>query len=340
MGDKNYENRGELRIQNGDEPAIVFFQEKNLFGNRTPTQAEWLKHAELYAAIENRIDASHIVGIQRVRGMWRIYLQCVEDKVVLLATGLALRGSTYQVLSTNPNRLDGEATVSIRVMDIPLSVEDGVISRTFILKGLEIISTSREKLKINGKITTCETGDRFLTVKASSLKEPMPKFLNFGKYQGRVYHRGQLQRETTCSKCLEKGHRAAGCPNDWKCTACNQFGHKKADCLENNNNSDNESAESESSSSEDTEVETSVEDLLDPELPHKNLKKKNKKSKAGKQIPGQQDILEFIKNSKLQNLTPNKGKQSVVERSPPTPIDKQNTTNKKHRNDKNANKQR
>ena len=130
-------------------------------------------------------------------------------------------------------------------------------------------------------------GGRFLIVKASSMKESMPKFMNFGKYQGRVYHRGQLQRASTCSKCLEKGHRVADCPNDWKCTLCQKFGHKKAECLGNEDNSDHEATESDSSSSEDTEVETSVEELLNPELQLSGgRKKKTKKSKACKPIPG------------------------------------------------------
>jgi len=151
---------------------LVFMRESSLFGERRPEQSEWLKHVELYEAIGRRIECSHIKGLQRVRGLWRIYLDNVEDKVVLMAEGVPLRGKAIPVLSTNPDRPDGEETVRIRVKNIPLSVDDGLIKRTLTLKEAEVISMYREKLRINNKLTNCETGDRIVIVKASTLATP------------------------------------------------------------------------------------------------------------------------------------------------------------------------
>ena len=333
MSDKSVEKEtvSNTGIQDGD--PIVYFQESKLFGNRLPNQSEWLKHAELYSAIDNRIDGRHINGLQRVRGMWRIHLDSLEDKVVLLNVGISLRGNKYHVLATNPNRLDGEETTQIKVMDIPLSVEDGVITRELILRGLEIISASREKLRINGKLTNCETGDRSIIEKTSSLKDPLSKFMSFGKYQGRIYHRGQVKRVIKCSKCLEDGHRVATCPNDWKCTSCLKSGHKKAEC---GGTSDESEATDSDSSDDDDKHETTIEEMLDPTpLSEVNVrKKKSKKSKPGQKIPGQQDIVQFIKNAHMQSVSPNAGKQSTIERSPPTPIERANPHNKKQKNNK------
>ena len=134
----------QTKNQNG--VPIVFFQERSIFGDRRPEQSEWLKHSELYEGLSKRIDASHITGLQRVRGMWRIYLDNLDDKVLLLSQGVPLRGRVFDVLSTNPGRLASENTIVVKVMDIPLSVDDGTISRVLILRRLEVISLSWDKL--------------------------------------------------------------------------------------------------------------------------------------------------------------------------------------------------
>ena len=38
-------------------------------------------------------------------------------------------------------------------------------------------------------------------------------------------------------KCLETGHKAADCKNDWKCFDCNKSGHKRGQCKVDENNS-------------------------------------------------------------------------------------------------------
>ena len=157
--------------QNG--APIVFMRERALFGDRRPEKTEWIKHKEMFESLATRVDSTHITGLQRVKGLWRIYLDNLNDKICLLAEGITLRGKSVPLLSTNPGRLDGENTLRIRVQDVPLSVDDGIITRTLILKDIEVISSMREKLRINGKLINCETGDRIVTVKASTLKEPL-----------------------------------------------------------------------------------------------------------------------------------------------------------------------
>ena len=274
--------------------------------------------------------------------MWRIYLDNIEDKVLLLNQGIALRGRVYPVLSTNPNRLDGENTITIKVMDIPLSVDDGVISRALVMKKLEVISISRDKLRINGKLTNCKTGDRSVIVKASSLSEPLPKFMSFGRFQARIYHRGQVKRVEKCTKCLEEGHRVSSCPNEWKCTKCMKFGHKKSECEEA---SDAESEMTDLADDSDTETAESQPSALKPvieetpessteETPKKDKQKKNRK---GKPTPGQHDIMKYIKESKLSSNTPNMGRSGNASRPPPSPLDDnpvETRTTKKHKNGK------
>ena len=128
----------------------------------------------------------------------------------------AIKGKTVPVLRTNPNRADSEITTRVRVKNVPLSAEDNQITRVFTLKGIDVISVYREKLRINGKLTNCATGDRIFIIKTLTLKEPLPRFMEFGRFKGRVIHPGQANgdgstanRPVKCSKCLEDGHRFA-----------------------------------------------------------------------------------------------------------------------------------
>ena len=222
-------------INNKHGAPLVFLRERDIFGSRKPDKNEWLTHVELYKSISKIIDCSHITGLQRVGGMWRIYIDNLDDKVQLMAEGVQIRGNKIQLLNTNPERLDGEGTIKIRVKNIPLSADDGIIKRKFTLMGLDVIQSIREKLRVDNKLTNCETGDRLITVKAITLKEPLPRAIQFGQFIGRVFHIGQHNNQrsnsdTTCSKCLMTGHRFQECTNDWVCKQCKQSGHKQTDC--------------------------------------------------------------------------------------------------------------
>lgn len=332
----------EINVDEGQGQAtvkaapLVFFRESDLFGDRRPTKDEWLMHAELYNAIATNIDASHITGLQRVRGMWRIYLDNVEDKVTLMAEGVSVRGKVVQVLNTNPNRLDNENTVSIRVKNIPLSVDDGIITRALTLRHLDVISCKREKLRINGKLTNCSTGDRLVTVKSTTLVEPLPNYINFGQFVGRCIHPGQNNpaRITKCTKCLQDGHKISQCPNEWLCKRCKQSGHKQAECdVDVGDCSDNEhslndtvSGEHLDISSEQSPAPQQKKSPTQGSSPSKNTDNRRKLQKSRScsrsrthNISNQALIDRFIEKGE----TPNKPRATnTQDRSPPTPVEK------------------
>ena len=60
------------KIQDG--VPILFFREVSIFGDKRPQQSDRIKHSEMYESISKSINATHITGLQRVRGMWRIYI--------------------------------------------------------------------------------------------------------------------------------------------------------------------------------------------------------------------------------------------------------------------------
>jgi hypothetical protein len=80
---------------------------------------------------------------------------------------------------------------------------------------------------------------------SKTLKNPIPRKLQIGKYWALVFHSGQPEFSThnqqnnntnrtekvpMCYKCLSPGHFLYDCTNDWVCKACHKTGHKMMDC--------------------------------------------------------------------------------------------------------------
>ena len=309
-GAENHENGG---------PPLVFLRELDIFGSRRPQRSEWLLHDELYITLSKQIESSHIKGLQRVCNMWRIYLDNIEDKVILMADGVKLRGKNVPILGTNPGRLDSENTIKVCVKNIPLSVEDGVIARTLTLLKVELISHCRDKLRIAGKLTNCENGDRVMIAKASTLKEPLPRFIHFGQFIGRVTHFGQNvdhNKQMKCTKCLKDGHTFNSCNNDWVCRKCNQSGHKIADC-------DLELEADDSESETDTELQTSATPKDTPKWNQQCVSVSRSRSQsAHSEAKASQGTIIWFLGKGAPNETPNRGRPKQANtRSPVMPVD-------------------
>jgi hypothetical protein len=71
----------------------VFLKEEDVFGSSIkPARSVWLTNVEIYKAIRVRVPSQCITGIQRIREMWRIYMDNEEERLSLLVQGLVLRG--------------------------------------------------------------------------------------------------------------------------------------------------------------------------------------------------------------------------------------------------------
>lgn len=306
---------------------ILFMQEKTLFGDRVPSKEEWLRHEELYESIGSVIEPAHITGLQRVRGMWRIYIETLDDKVALLTQGISIRSKPIVLLHTNPLRPDGEGTTRIRVKNIPLSLDDSVIKHKFIQQGLDVITISREMLRIKGKLTNCQTGDRLVSIKSVTLKEPLPFTMQFAHFIGRVLHFGQPKNDRgntqhdKCGKCLETGHKKADCTNEWKCMACNVSGHRKGECPIGDTQTRQDPPPDPIQIEENNGSST-----------RKDVVKAKRSGKKNTKKSGQSNIQQMHSGTQ----TPNKGRQTNVsakDRSPPTPSEILNDQAKKGRVD-------
>ena len=88
--------------------------------------------------------------------------------------------------------------------NIPLSADDGQIKRALELRKCEVKRLYREKLRVDGRLTNCETGDRFAII--SFIDTPLPTSMEVGRYRAAVYHKGQPNDRLKCGKCLQTGH--------------------------------------------------------------------------------------------------------------------------------------
>jgi hypothetical protein len=100
-----------------------------------------------------------------------------EDRLSLLVQGLVLRGRQIPLHSQNPynpGRTQPD-TIRIKVKNVTLSADDGQIHRALTLEGCEIQGLFRERLRVDGKLTNCETDGRLIISK--TLKKPIPRKL-------------------------------------------------------------------------------------------------------------------------------------------------------------------
>ena len=91
----------------------LFILESDFFRHK-PTKEQWITHVELYKAVSNYIPSEHIAGLQRVRGLWRIYLDDVLSRALLLTSDFALRGKSLTIYNSNPGNQQTDDTIRIR----------------------------------------------------------------------------------------------------------------------------------------------------------------------------------------------------------------------------------
>ncbi|CAC5371464.1 unnamed protein product [Mytilus coruscus] len=246
----------------------VFIQETDVFGSISDGETLkklYLTHPEMYKAVGEVVPERTIIGLQRIRGLWRIYLDDESERDILISKCLKIRGKSIWICSRNPRVTAHENinNVRIRVKDVPLSADDGQIIREMEKYGCSILSNMRERLRYNNKVTNCLTGDRII-ICDGPLTEHIPRSILIGKYRATIIYRDQPRNNPQymkCSKCLQEGHQTKDCINDWVCRSCGQEGHKQNACTKDTfsdapDQSDNENNK-ESHETSDADDETS-----------------------------------------------------------------------------------
>jgi hypothetical protein len=120
-------------IDNPNTVKPIFLQlDQDIVGSVKLTKPMWVTHVEIYKTICAIVDPAAIKGIQRVRSMWRIYMDNEIDRLTLITSGVTMRGRHVGFHTQNPRNPARQRpdTTRIRVKGVSLSADDGQIRRT------------------------------------------------------------------------------------------------------------------------------------------------------------------------------------------------------------------
>lgn len=267
----------------------VFLSEEDVFGE-TKT---YLIHKEVYIAIGNQIPSKHLIGLQRIGRLWRIYLDDENAKKDLLSKGVTIRNKSVNLYTRNPKVVVNEKpdSIRVRVKNIPLSADDQQILRALETSASQckILNYFRERLRVDQLLTNCKTGDRIFI--CEPFHTPLPKTMIIGKYRANVFHFGQPKQgssDSKCGKCMQIGHTFAQCHNDWKCRSCGESGHKSDICTMNIF-SDNDKQSEESDESDSEIIDNVINDVSATKTSQQPLKKADKTNKKDNPSRAQTD---------------------------------------------------
>ena len=145
-----------------------------------------------------------------------------------------VRNVTVAVYDKNPF-IPGERENSLRVFirNIPLSVHESLIIDELEKLKYKVIGTvTYQRLRVDGRLTDCLTGDRIVYIEQPS--QPLQRDMTFGIFRAKIRHFGQTDSFTrsavVCSKCLAEGHHRSQCSGPVVCRRCKKPGHMQLDC--------------------------------------------------------------------------------------------------------------
>ncbi|CAG2217111.1 unnamed protein product [Mytilus edulis] len=211
-------------------------------------------------------DASdvHVAATNFTNTFINIASACIPTRELLHHS--SKKNKRIEVYPRNPKYVEKESptTVRIRIKNIPLSADDGQLIRYLQNWHLEVLNYQRERLRIDGFVTNCQTGDRIFYVEP--FLTTIPRNVKIGKYRGLIFYKGQTNQnaEIECTKCLQKGHKKSDCNNDWKCKTCGTNGHISKDCtaeFDKNSQADSDVSSEESDEASESESEKDLDAL-------------------------------------------------------------------------------
>jgi len=103
------------QYQANENVKPIFLKDEDVFGSHKSERSIWLTNVEIYKAIGDKVQPQCIKGIQRVREMWRIYMDNEEDRQSLLVQGINLRGRQIPLHLQNPHNPSRYQPDTIRI---------------------------------------------------------------------------------------------------------------------------------------------------------------------------------------------------------------------------------
>ncbi len=190
--------------------------------------------------INDQMQGKVTEGVQEVRGLWRVYMNTLPDKINLCNEGLTFRNYKVKVHMSNPFSTGAiNAGIDIDNSDIQmvkLTIKDlfKSVAHSEVVNMLE----QRYKLKLatevkyanyrdhDKKLTSFMNYDRYVWVHPDQLKLPLPRLAQCGQHKCRIFYRGQFKPSKTCYNCKQDDHIGRNCPYPKLCKVCLTPGHE------------------------------------------------------------------------------------------------------------------
>ena len=186
--------------------------------------------------IEHVISRDEIDGIQRIGGLWRLYVKTEEAKIKLLAEGLTYNDLSVPLSNENPflrnnyRKVHEKRGTKVLIQNLLLSVPGSEIEKMLEqlkTKAISGINYEYERDE-NRELTSIKNGTRSVLIEHDHLAlNPLPRFALCGNWRCRIFYRDQPNVEKVCYHCYEKGHVAHQCKNDRVCRICRKSGHEE-----------------------------------------------------------------------------------------------------------------
>ena len=143
---------------------------------------------EMFKNLVKVIPSIDIKGIQRIGGLWRLYIANQNERIKLISNGMNIRNTSVSVFDMNPFFPNGrEDTLKLLIKDIPLSVHESVIIDEMERRKCKVIGKIMfQKLRVDGKLTECMTGDCIVYIE--HITSSLPRLVTFGPFKRRVFH--------------------------------------------------------------------------------------------------------------------------------------------------------
>ena len=191
-----------------------------------------LKEYEVCKSAFTVVGPDNVVGCQRIRGLWRIYVKSKADRIKLIANSITLRNQTIHLYKSNPFQTGAEdpeeEVVKLTFINIPLSKGNSGIE-TFLsdnnLEKTTDIQFGKVRDDSTNTFTEILSGARFVYVKKFDTNLPRKVFIS--GYFGDLYYKGQTvpQRPMLCTNCFQTDHYKSQCKNEKCCYKCKRPDH-------------------------------------------------------------------------------------------------------------------
>ena len=164
-------------------------------------------------AVTHVVGQEGLEGVQKLGGIWKIYLKAVKHRCDLLSRKtLWIQSKMVALFDQNPYQNNLQSKDKLTIKGLPLHMKNDELKTMLESKGVVLCSPIKFSLirDETGQFTNYKNGDRFLY--CEPLPQLIPRQQRVGDHNCYVYQHGKNTMQ--CKSCSQMGHKAgdAACP--------------------------------------------------------------------------------------------------------------------------------